>query len=147
MSEAQEQKAVIEWCNWNSNRFEELKWIFHCPNEAKRNKRTGAELKRLGMKAGVPDLLLLVPNGGYRHPAEAKKLKATGTKRGVPDLFLPVARNGKHGLYIEMKYGKNKCTIEQVKWLDWLYKQGYMCKVCWSSEEAIAVIKEYLGVK
>lgn len=46
-----------------------------------------------------------------------------------------------------MKYGKNKCTIEQVKWLDWLYKQGYMCKVCWSSEEAIAVIKEYLGIK
>lgn len=35
MSEAQEQKAVIEWCSWNSDRFEELKWIFHCPNEAK----------------------------------------------------------------------------------------------------------------
>ena len=38
MSEAQEQKAVIEWCSWNSDRFEELKWIFHCPNEAKRSK-------------------------------------------------------------------------------------------------------------
>ena len=47
MSEAQEQKAVIEWCSWNSDRFEELKWIFHCPNEAKRSKITGAELKRL----------------------------------------------------------------------------------------------------
>ena len=88
-----------------------------------------------------------IPNGGYRNKAEAKKLKATGTKRGCPDLCLPVAKNGKHGLYIEMKYGKNKCTIEQAKWLDWLYKQGYMCKVCWSADDAIAVIKEYLGIK
>ena len=117
MSEAQEQKAVIEWCSWNSDRFEELKWIFHCPNEAKRSKITGAELKRLGMRAGVPDLLLLSPKGKYI------------------------------GLAIEMKYGKNKCNIEQVKWLDWLYKQGYMCKICYSSDEAIEVIKEYLGIK
>ena len=117
MSEAQEQKAVIEWCNWNSNRFEELKWIY------------------------------AVPNGGYRHPAEAKKLKATGTKRGVPDLFLPVARNGKHGLYIEMKYGKNRLQPVQHKWYWALIDQGYEVKVCYSADEAIAVIKEYLGVK
>lgn len=112
-----EQATLIQWCNLQSCKYEELKWIY------------------------------AIPNGGYRNKAEAKKLKATGTKRGCPDLCLPVAKNGKHGLYIEMKYGKNKCTIEQVKWLDWLYKQGYMCKVCWSADEAIAVIKEYLGIR
>ena len=64
-NEAVQQKMVIEWCEWNSNKFEELKWIFHCPNEAKRNPKTGAELKRLGMRAGVPDLLLLSPKGEY----------------------------------------------------------------------------------
>lgn len=115
-NEAVQQKMVIEWCEWNSNRFEELKWIFHCPNEAKRNPKTGAELKRLGMRAGVPDLLLLSPKGEYI------------------------------GLAIEMKYGKNKCTLEQIKWLDWLHKQGYMCKVCYGSEEAIETIKQYLGI-
>ena len=115
-SEASEQKKLIEWCNWNSNRFEELKWIFHCPNEAKRSAALGFELKRLGMKKGVPDLLLLAPKGNYI------------------------------GLAIEMKYGKNKCTIDQVLWLDWLYKQGYMCKICYSADEGIEVIKKYLGV-
>ena len=112
-----EQATLISWCNLQSCKYEELKWIF------------------------------AIPNGGYRHPAEAKKLKATGVKPGCPDLFLPVPKNGKSGLFIEMKYGKNKCTIEQVKWLDWLYKQGYMCKVCWSADEAIKVIKEYLGIR
>lgn len=116
-NEATEQKMVIEWCEWNSNKFEELKYIFHCPNEAKRSPRLGAELKRLGMRPGVPDLLLLAPKGEFL------------------------------GLAIEMKYGKNKCTREQIKWLEWLHKQGYKCEVCWSSEEAIEVIKNYLGIK
>ena len=116
-NEAIQQKMVIEWCEWNSNKFEELKYIFHCPNEAKRSPRLGAELKRLGMRSGVPDLLLLASKNGYM------------------------------GLAIEMKHGKNKCTIEQVKWLDWLYKQGYMCKVCYSADEAIQVIKKYLGIR
>ena len=115
--EATHQKIIFEWAEWNKNNHPELDMLMHTVNEGKRSTRVGAELKRLGMKAGVPDLLLLAPKGKYI------------------------------GLAIEMKYCKNKCTIEQVKWLDWLYKQGYMCKVCWSSEEAIAVIKEYLGIK
>lgn len=115
--EAQEQAIVIQWCNLQSKKYHELDLIYHCPNGGKRNKR------------------------------EAHNLKLEGVKAGVPDLFLPVARNGKHGLYIEMKYGKNKCTIEQIKWLDWLYKQGYKCKVCYSADEAINTIKNYLNIK
>ena len=115
--EAQEQKTVIQWCELQSNRFEELKWIFHCPNEAKRNPRTGAELKRLGMRAGVPDLLLLAPKGKYI------------------------------GLAIEMKVKGNKCTLSQIKWLEWLNKQGYKCKVAYGADECIEIIKEYLGIK
>ena len=112
-----EQATLISWFNLQSCKYEELKWIY------------------------------AVPNGGYRHPAEAKKLKATGTKRGVPDLFLPVARNGKHGLYIEMKYGKNRLQPVQRKWYWALIDQGYEVKVCYSADEAITVIKEYLEVK
>ena len=117
MSEAQEQVLLFQWAKMQENVYPELKLLFH------------------------------IPNGGKRNLKEAMNLKRQGVKAGVLDIFLPVARKDKHGLWIEMKYGKNKCTIEQVKWLAWLYNQGYMCKVCWSSEEAIAVIKEYLGVK
>lgn len=34
----------------------------HSPNEAKRTQRTGANLKRAGMKAGYPDCVIHAPN-------------------------------------------------------------------------------------
>jgi len=55
---------------------------------------------------------------------------AEGVKRGVPDVFLPVARGGYHGLWIEMKYGKNKTTSNQKWWLNELKDQGYKTAVC-----------------
>jgi hypothetical protein len=36
---------------------------YHIPNEGKRSPRTGAFLKRLGMRAGAPDFALILPNG------------------------------------------------------------------------------------
>ena len=64
----------------------------------------------------------------------------------MPDLCLPVARNGKHGLYVEMKWGKNKTTDKQDWWLEQLRQQGYETAVCWSAEEAMDTIAGYLGV-
>ena len=32
--------------------------FFHCPNGGKRSKASGARLKRMGVRAGVPDLLI-----------------------------------------------------------------------------------------
>ena len=66
--------------------------------------------------------------------------------RGVPDLCLPVARNGKHGLYVEMKWQNNKTTEKQDWWLEQLRQQGYETAVCWSAEEAMDTIAGYLGV-
>jgi hypothetical protein len=111
-----EQATLIQWCNLQSCKYSELKLIF------------------------------AIPNGGYRNKAEARKLKATGTKSGVPDLFLPVPRSPKHGLFIEMKVGRNKCTDNQKKWIRNLLEQGYEVKVCYSCEEAIQVIKKYLNI-
>lgn len=65
---------------------------------------------------------------------------------GVPDLCLPVARNGKHGLYVEMKWQNNKTTEKQDWWLEQLRQQGYETAVCWSAEEAMDTIAGYLGV-
>lgn len=85
-----------------------------------------------------------VPNGGSRNPAEAANLKRQGVKPGVPDLCIPVPADGYHGLYIEMKYGRNKLTKEQRGWMDTLMRNGYMCFVCYSAERAIEATREYL---
>ena len=96
-----------------------------------------------------PELALLhhVPNGGQRNKVTAARLKAAGVKSGVPDICLPVPKDEFHGLYIELKYGKNKPSENQKKWIEQLNKQGYKAKVCYGAEEAIAVIKEYLKVE
>lgn len=61
-------------------------------------------------------------------------------------MFLAVPRNNKSGLFIEMKVGRNKCTDNQKKWIRALMEQGYEVKVCCSAEEAIQIIKRYLGI-
>ena len=90
--------------------------------------------------------MFAIPNGGKRSKSEAARLKASGVKAGVPDIFLAVARNGYHGLFIEMKVGMNKPTENQVEMMEELTAQGYLCRVCWSGDDAIDAIKEYLGI-
>ena len=114
MSEAQEQSTVIEWALYNQNRYPELKLLHHIPNGGRRDARTGAMMKRQGVKAGVPDL------------------------------HLPVSRGKYHSLYIEMKTDKGRPTETQKEWLDALNAEGNMAVICHSAEEAIAVIKLYL---
>ena len=114
MSEAQEQATVIEWALYNQNRYPELKLLHHIPNGGRRDARTGAMMKRQGVKAGVPDL------------------------------HLPVSRGKYHSLYIEMKTDKGRPTDTQKEWLDALNAEGNMAVICHSAEEAIAVIKLYL---
>ena len=87
-----------------------------------------------------------VPNGGYRSKKTAMMLKGEGVKSGVPDIVLPVARGGYHGLYIELKVGKNKPTDNQKKFMAALNDQDYLAIVCWGFEEARAAITEYLKI-
>ncbi len=117
VTEAQEQKALMQWAKWQEGRYPELKMLMHIPNEGKRSKRYGAELKRMGLKAGFPDLGLLVPNKKYA------------------------------GLFIELKADKTKSmTKEQKEWLEKLNSYGYKAVRCNGSEEAIQIIKRYLGI-
>jgi len=39
--------------------------LFHCPNGGSRNEIEGAKLKRMGVRPGVADLILLTPRHGY----------------------------------------------------------------------------------
>lgn len=86
-----------------------------------------------------------VPNGGKRNAKEAYYMKLSGTKAGVPDLCFPAARQGYHGMYIEMKWGKNKPTALQEEWIALLIENGYFVRVCYNFAEAKDVIDWYFG--
>lgn len=114
--EKDEQKTLFEWAEYAKIKHPELALMYH------------------------------IPNGGSRHPAEAANLKAQGTKAGVPDICLPVPRGVFHGLFIEMKYGKNKLSDKQKQWIQELLQQGYAVHVCYTFESARTAILNYLGV-
>ena len=116
MSEAQEQRALFKWAGLAEQKYPELRLLHHIPNGGKREARTAINLKREGVKAGVPDICL------------------------------PVARGEYHGLYIELKAGKNKTSSKQEEWIKLLIEQGYYVKVCYGWLEAREVIESYLSL-
>lgn len=94
----------------------------------------------------VPELNMMyhVPNEGKRQQGTGAILKAAGMKKGVPDIVLPVARQGYHGLYIELKFGSGKPTKEQNAFMKQLNEEGYLTAVAYGFEEAREVIRRYL---
>jgi hypothetical protein len=88
--------------------------------------------------------MFAIPNGGHRHPATAGRMKAEGVKRGVPDIFLPHPRGHYCGLFIEMKVKSNKPSRLQREYIAYLLDEGYKVCVCYSCQEAIEKIQEYL---
>lgn len=87
----------------------------------------------------------------------AVKMKRQGAVRGWPDLFLAVPSgfvvNGVlvdmtvAGLFVELKRRRGGVVSpEQTEIHELLREQGYRVEVCRGSDEAIAVIKDYLGI-
>lgn len=114
-SEADEQKALFEWAEWAKGKFPELALLHHCPN------------------------------GGSRNPVEARHLKEQGVKPGVPDICLPVPNLHYAALYIELKRRKGgRVSDEQRGWIAALNRAGNHAVVCKGWEEARDVILEYL---
>lgn len=112
--ESEEQARLFQWAIYECGKYPELKLLYH------------------------------IPNGGSRNKLEAANLKRQGVKAGVPDLCLPVARGKYHGLYIEMKAGRNKASENQKQWLSDLNEQGYCAVLCYGWNVASEVITNYL---
>lgn len=95
-----------------------------------------------------PELALMfaIPNGGKRDAVTASKLKDEGVKAGVPDICLPVARQGWHGLFIELKWGYGQASELQKEWSARLTDQGYLAVVVNGWQEAADVLRDYLGI-
>lgn len=86
-----------------------------------------------------------VPNGGKRDAREGARFKRLGVRAGALDIELNIARHGFHGLFIEMKTGKNKPTQHQFETIQALREQGYACHVCYSAESAKQTVIKYLA--
>ena len=89
-------------------------------------------------------LSFAIPNGGYRLKAEAIRLMKQGVTPGVPDLFVALPTEYYAGLFIEMKVGKNTTTGLQQAFIARLREVGYRVDVCYSFEEAQAVLLDYI---
>ena len=104
------QITVMDFCRFH--KFDDF--IFHCPNERKCSPQHGAILKRMGVKSGVPDILILKPSKSY------------------------------HGAAIELKSKNGKLSDNQQLFLDILASHGYFVAVCYSADDAISTIQNYL---
>ena len=99
-----------------------------------------------------------VPNGEYRYKSTGKKLKAAGVKPGVPDVFIMVPNKQYYGLIIEFKKKSlkiNKKTgllekkpanvsIYQKQWIKNLNDFGYLAVICQGFDEAKKTVENYL---
>lgn len=92
----------------------------HIANERKTSVIHGAKLKRMGVRAGMPDIMI------FRSKWEQK----------YHILYL--------GLAIELKIGKNKPTDLQAETIGKLEKENWEVAVCYSFDEAKKIIDNYL---
>ena len=115
LTESQIQRAFIEWCRWNEARYPAL---------------------RLGHA---------IPNGAKRNIVVATILKREGVRAGMPDWSLPVARGGYAGLWVEFKLPGGKPSVPQKSVISLLRMHHHRVEICYSTEEAIRMVKEYLA--
>ncbi len=116
----------------------------HAPKLSERDLQAAviAECDRRAATIAEYGLIFAIPNGQYRQGQRVEP----GLRAGVPDLMLPVPSGQFHGLWIELKCGRNKPTRPQLEWIRRLSIQGYKCAVVWDSvEDVMAIIDEYLG--
>lgn len=111
------QRMCIQWANTHLERYPDLAYLFH------------------------------PANGGFRTPAEAGILKAMGVRTGVPDLLLPLASpDGRfQGMALELKSPAGRLTEAQKRWLDRLAQSGYLTAVVRSLDDFIACVQAWHG--
>lgn len=118
-TEAQEQMRLFGWIDAHRNKYPQLQCAFHVPNGEYRDKATAGKLKSMGVRGGVPDILILARSGEYA------------------------------GCAIELKRSdkSNRPTPEQWAWINHLAFEGWYAQVCYGATEAIAEIQRYLNAE
>jgi len=89
-------------------------------------------------------LIFAVPNGGSRHKIEAANMKRQGIKAGVADVILLIPKNGFASLCLEFKTDTGKQSDEQKEFQRQAESCGSKYVIVRSVAEAIQETKEYL---
>lgn len=105
----------------------------------------------------IPECLLFaIPNGSAlghgkeeyqvkQRQIRGKLMKLEGLRPGVCDLFLSKSCRGFGGCYIEMKRPGGAVSDDQTAFIAAVRHEVYQAHVCYSTEDAIAVVTHYLG--
>ena len=89
--------------------------------------------------------LFHVPNGGKRNAKEAARFKAMGVRPGVPDLLLILPNKKYHFLAVELKIGKNVQTENQRNYQRVITAVGGRYEVVRCFDDFEDVIESYLA--
>jgi hypothetical protein len=95
--------------------------------------------------AQIKDKLISIPNGGLRNVATGARLKREGAKAGVWDLLLlmPNEKSANGGLFIEIKTPTGKLSKTQSDFF-LEHRDYYAFAVCRSLDEFINAVNGYL---
>ena len=121
--ERYEQRMLFQWAGLFSVRYPELDLLFAIPNAG-------------GYTGGFS-----------RNAGRVANMKKEGVKPGVPDICLPVARGGYHALYIEMKRQGTRAksvSPDQLGWHLKLREAGNLVEVAPGFDTARTTIIAYL---
>lgn len=109
------------------------------------------------LRLQYPQILYRFDLGGIRLTiGQARKIKAVQKSSGYPDLFIAEARQGYHGMFVEIKTGRREAFTKkgelrqdshiQAQWqmLEELTRRGYFAVWGLGFEETRALIDMYL---
>ena len=91
----------------------------------------------------VPNGAHLAGNAGQRARLMAR-LKAEGLRPGASDYFIAVPRGVYHGMWLEVKAGRNKPAKNQLEWLDTMTNNGNIAKWGAGMDECWSMIEKYM---
>lgn len=89
-------------------------------------------------------MLFAVPNGGSRNKVEAANMKRQGVKPGISDVILLIPNKDFFCLCLEFKTEKGQQSIEQQEFQQQIEKIGGKYIIVRSAIQAIEVMQEYL---
>lgn len=111
-----EDRLQIAVATYLRAKYPETLWC-HIANERQTSPQRGAKLKKMGVRAGMPDVMVF---------------RRSGTNKYI-------------GLAIELKVGNNKPTEAQYDVMYHLKCLGWFTAFCWSFDEAQKIIDEYIN--
>lgn len=105
-----QQIILFDWIR--NNKLDDF--IFHVANERRCSPQHGAVLKRMGVMAGVADVIVARASRSW------------------------------NGMFLEMKSENGRISPAQSKFMASMHREGYATLVAYSGQEAIYHIQDYL---